>query len=152
MNKLLLLYANNGSCLGIDSEGNEHPYEKTAGEIISGWCILHACTMHGRQEAAAKMFGWHQKIPVLISEITQEIWFPVAGGKAADNVWICCDAVFSFHRAGDHQTRIVFLSGVVAVIDCDVRTVRLQMKRCRQLTERLMQNQNGMAPVLPEIR
>ncbi len=133
MDKLQLLYANGSTSLGIDSEGNEHRYDRTAGDIISGWCMMHGSTMRGRQDACRQIFGWHQKVPVLISEISQEIWFPIAGERAEDNVWICYDGVFSFHRNSDCETGLSLVCGLEADITCNVRTVRMQMKRCEQL-------------------
>lgn len=144
MNRLQLLYANRTSSLAVDSEGNEYRYEKTAGDIITGWCIMHGSTVHGRQDAMRQIFGWHQKIPVLISEITQEIWFPIAGERAEENIWVCYDGVFAFHRKNDYETRIEFACGLAADIGCNVRTVRMQMKRCRELVTYLNETGRNM--------
>lgn len=137
MTRFMILKSNGKTTEGVDADHNIHTFDMPAGRLISAWCLRDFSTMAGRQDAARALFHWHQKVPVLISEISQEIWFPIAGEKAAENCWLSYGSVFSFHRRSDYETLIRFINGSEAVLMCNVRTVRMQMKRCEQLTKYL---------------
>ena len=137
MKNYLILETDRKKGKGVDEEGNIHTFDMPAGQLISAWCLRNAATMKGRQDAARTLFGWHQKIPVLISENSQEIWFPTAGEKAERNTWIRYEGVFSFHKKNEYETLIRLINGTECVIACNVRTVRMQMKRCQQLLDYL---------------
>lgn len=156
MNRLLILYTKDKTSTGVDTKGQTHRYDRPARQLIAERCLANACTMKGRQDAAAALFGWQRKIPVLISETSREIWFPMAGSMAKENIWIAYDAVFSFHRLNDYETRIVLVSGGEAVIPYNVRTVRMQMRRCEKMTAWLNRGKEDGAfldvrGILPEI-
>lgn len=156
MNRLLILYTKDNTSTGVDAQGRTYRYDKPARQLIAERCIANACTIKGRQDAAIVLFGWKRKLPVLISETSREIWFPLAGSMARENIWLAYDTVFSFHRLSDYETRIVFVNGGEAVVPYNVRTVRMQMRRCEEMTAWLNREKEDdavpdMRGILPEI-
>ena len=145
MSRYLILKTKNGKTEGIDAEGNVRIFDTSASKIIADLCLSSCATIDGRRNGAREIFGWHQKVPVLISELTQEIWFPLAGEKAEENCWISYGCVFSFHKENEYQTRIVFINGTKETVDANVRTVRMQMRRCEEMLKYLNEQKENQS-------
>lgn len=75
---------NNGNCL-----------EK----ILVNSCIYYGCTLDGRIKAAKSLISSRYKIPVIISEKNNIIFFQVKGKK--EIIWFNFNRIIDFNRAGN---------------------------------------------------
>ena len=105
--------------------------------LLNRACLHNGSTAEGRMASFRTLLDVKQKAAVLISEVSQEIWFPTLSMNNRECEWICCSSILSVKSVDDHASLITFASGVQASVSCDVRTLRLQIKRCRTYLELL---------------
>lgn len=105
--------------------------------ILEEKCLRNGSSAEGRMESFRYLLNIRQKAAVLISSITDEIWFPTLSMKQSDCVWIRYDAILQVSSKGPHDCEILFFSGLRKTLDCDMRVIREQMKRCRRYLELL---------------
>ena len=144
MNKALLIRnTENGSAV-LYSDGSIRESDKRPVKLLNEKCLDNGSSLEGRMDSFRHILSVRQKAAVLISEVTQEIWFPTLSMKSKDCVWLRFDQILDTHSASAHRCEIVFFSGVRTEIDIDVRTIRLQMKRCHQFLEILNHNTGSL--------
>lgn len=133
----LLLRREGGRNTIVRYDGSREYIKETAAEYLGRRCVMCGSTMKGRTEAVRQLTGWKQKIPVLISERTQEIWFPVISPDDPDCTWICCGRIVRVRESSPGCTCVIFDSGVQATVNAGVRTIRKQIRRCTSFIDLL---------------
>lgn len=139
ISKALILKQEGRGSLLILENGRTMRFEKKPVSLLNDWCIACGSSLAGRTESFRTVLDVTQKAAVMISEITQEIWFPTLSMNSADCIWICFNQILDVHSGAPHTSEIVFFSGDRIEIDCDPRTIRTQMKRCRSYLQHLSQ-------------
>lgn len=107
-------------------------------------CLLLGSSANGRMESFRTVLGVKQKAAVLVSELKGEIWFPTLSMKAPECVWLNYREILSVSSSGRNTSLVRFFSGMTAEINVDIRTIRLQMKRCRAYLEIISENQKNV--------
>jgi len=117
----------------LKEDGSYEEYDVFPEVWLKEQCLRHGSTMEGRMDAFREITG-ARKIPgVLISEMSGELYFPTAAYKHTGCVWINGQELYRYQKKEDLSTELTFKShGVKAVIDYDVRTVRMQARRCAE--------------------
>ncbi len=101
--------------------------------ILDDWCMMHGSTMKGRTDAVRAVLGYQQKIPVMISERSQQIYFPLFGMNRADNIWVQYRPVLLMRGSTGLFCEIQFDNGIRVPVDCDRRTIQKQLSRCGEI-------------------
>ena len=100
-------------------------------------CISNGSSVEGRITSFRVLTQTLQKTPVLISERTRVIYFPLFGIRDAHAVWIRYDTVMNFKSRSSHETEILFSGGMKMTFPADRRVISGQMKRCEVFLEKL---------------
>ena len=134
MNELPILIgrSDSGSCL-LYAKGRKESIRQTPVSFLDDMCRKNFSTMEGRLQAAGELLGIHQKVILLVSERSGEIYFPTLGLNNTDCQWLLYSAIVSYHSCKDGKTEILFSHGEMVVMDVAYRTVRMQMGRCQKL-------------------
>lgn len=110
-------------------------------QLLNRWCIQNGSSVTGRITAFQSLTGYKQKPIILISERSQQLFFPTHGLKSNKCYWIHYQSVFQIHRFGD-KTRIIFCDGSSLELAVDYRVIRSQMNRCQTYLQCLNQTQD----------
>ena len=92
--------------------------------------LVNGSTLQGRLDAFRLLLHVSQKPCILISERSQQLYFPTKGADNPDCQWFLYQDVTSTHRIDEDHTCIITRSGLQLQADVNIRTVRLQLKRC----------------------
>lgn len=130
MSDYIILKTDGGKTAGISGRGETVRLEQTPLLFLNSLCLQNGSTAEGRKEAFRQLLHVRQKAAVLVSERTEELWFPIVSDTCSDCVWLRYDRILDIRQRGPYTTVVRFLSGYTADIPCNVRTIRSQMKRC----------------------
>lgn len=141
VNDALLLEGHGNACTVLFADGSEKTLHASASQYLEEKCLAHGSTMEGRQQCFAIRMQARQKLPVLVSETSNEIWFPLTSMKDPDVIWLNHGMILQAKTLSDNQCCILFVSGIAKEINCSARTVKKQMKRCHAYLQGF--NENG---------
>ena len=108
-------------------------------QFLNDLCIKHGSTYKGRIDACKRLLNINQKVPLLISELTLEIWFPILSAKNKDNIWLNYNEILSYKAIDNNKTIIKFKNGYRYEIEYNSRIIKNQMMRCEELINKLNQ-------------
>lgn len=130
MSDITCLYYDQTRKMTVLERKNKHSFfAGTPTALLHEICLQHGSSYEGRCASFRAVLGVRQKAAVLISEISQSIYFPTRSPQQEDCIWLHYNAILSIHARG-HQTAVMFLDGSTKLVDADYRTVKGQMKRC----------------------
>ena len=121
--------------VGDHRKGRGPLYLQKAEQGISGSVyedLPGGSTLQGRTIAAKKILQIHQKVPILVSEKKETLWFPTVSATRDDCIWIHANEVVSYHAKGK-RTQVIFRSKDEIELAIAYRTIQRQMRRCEQL-------------------
>lgn len=99
--------------------------------FLRKWCQLSGCTFEGRREAASKLLAIRQKVPILISERTLDLFFPTKAMDDAQCVWINYRGIVQVKRSAQGSC-IKFQNGCQEWIQVDYRNIVRELKLCER--------------------
>ena len=108
-------------------------------QFLNDLCIKHGSTYKGRIDACKSLLNINQKVPLLISELTLEIWFPILSSKNKDNIWLNYNEILSYKATQDNKTIFKFKNGYTYEIPFNSRIIKNQMMRCEELIKKMSQ-------------
>lgn len=106
--------------------------------LLNQWCMLHGSTLEGRRKAACANLYITQKAPILISEITRDIFFPTSALRNQKCIWINYRGVEDITRE-ERSTRIIFRNGSELLIELEIRAIKRSMRLCKQYLQFLQE-------------
>ena len=96
-------------------------------EVLKTLCIQNGATYEGRRNATMKILKVKQKVPILLS--AKELLFPTHSPEHQECTWLNYYAIDKVHKH-TQGCMIEFLNHTQLVLTNDIRTIRMQMKRC----------------------
>ena len=108
-------------------------------QFLNDLCIKHGSTYKGRIDACKRLLNINQKVPLLISELTLEIWFPILSAKNKNNIWLNYNEILSYKGIENNKTIIKFKNGYRYEIEYNSRIIKNQMMRCEELIRKMSQ-------------
>lgn len=105
-------------------------------EIIADSCIYYGCTFDGRVNASKLILGTNIKLPIVIEESQNIIFFPTRSNVNESCVWVSFNNLENIDRIG-MNTKIIFKNGYEYVSKCSFNVIDRQFYNCLKL-ERLL--------------
>lgn len=98
--------------------------------FLETWCLQHGSTFRGRLEASRYILHSHQRVPILISELTKDLVFPCKALSSKENVWINYRAIFTYKEDND-QILFEFINGEKLRVDISMYCVKRTILLCK---------------------
>lgn len=117
--------------LMVQENGQRTILEEAVLTILERLCLRHGSSWEGRRTAAACYLEITQKVPILLSEIHQDLLFPTRALRDPSCVWINYRAVDTVCKAGK-ETLIRFHDDSILLVQADVRCIRRSMCLCER--------------------
>ncbi len=112
-------------------------------ELIKEFCILCGGTMEGKRKAICKRLGIVQKAPILISERSLMLIFPVKDHYGFE-YWLNYRGIERIKQYKYKQCTIFFTNQTSIILHMDYRSLMRQMKRCKLYFEILMMGEEDL--------
>lgn len=120
-------------------------------ELIERFCMLCGGTMEGKRKAICKRLGIVQKAPILISERSLMLMFPVKDYYGVE-YWVNYRGINQIKQYQYKQCTIFFKNQRSIVLHMDYRSFMRQIKRCKLYFEVLMMGEEDLeAYILKEV-
>ena len=151
MKKLDCYYINRATCsiLPIDKEVSQvyelndtYIINKSVKDIIDESCKYYGCTYQGRLEGTKKILGMNYKLPIIIEEFNDLIFFPTSSPRFNQCIWLSLNNINTYEK-DEKGTKIVFKSNFELVLDLSYYSVENQIFRATMLESILRRRRNN---------
>jgi competence transcription factor ComK len=127
----------------IVTEQQTYFIHEKAETYLETWCLAHGSSLRGSADVARHHLKAIQKLPVLVNPYGGLYFFPTLSRNHPECVWINVAQIRKLKNLGN-KTLIRFRLEELE-LDIGIRSIRMQMKRCCLLKDRL--GKTLLAPV-----
>lgn len=110
--------------------------------IIKNSCLYFGSTYEGRKEGTQKMIGVEMKIPILIEDSRNIIFFPISSCINKNSTWISYQNLLKYSKLNEFSTMLYFKSGRNIRIDTKYNLIDNQVIRCIKMDSLLIKRKN----------
>ncbi len=143
--KILLIKSGEKGSSCLLEDGSYAAYDKNPMKLINDLCLLHGSTMQGRKDAYSILMNRKRKAPVLISEHSFEMFFPVLSSTdTKEMLWLSYAEIWMFKQIEEHMTKVYFISGCEADVPVSRRTLKYQIDKCKEYQEYLLDKEKAV--------
>ena len=103
-------------------------------EIVEESCEYFGSSFEGRQIGTSKLIGYTHKVPVIIEESFDLIFFPTLSPKNNDCSWLSYSHVFKPDKFKD-KTIVELKNGKKILVDVSSSIIDNQLYRCSRLKD-----------------
>lgn len=151
MEKLDSYFINRATCaiIPIDKEVSEvyelndsYIVDKSVKEIIDESCKYFGCSYKGRYEGSKKVLNMNYKLPIVVEEFHNLIFFPTSSPRFHECIWLSLNNISTYERQ-DKETKIIFNSEREMILDISYYSVENQIFRATMLESLLRKRRNS---------
>lgn len=106
--------------------------------IIKDSCMFFGCSYEGRKDAVKNLIGVDMKVPILLEESRNIIFFPTASCVKRNSIWISYQNLLKYTKFNDFSTILYFQGKKKIKIDIKYNLIDNQVVRCLKLDTLLM--------------
>ena len=110
----------------------EYIVSKSGYEVMDESCQYYGSTYKGRIKAAQKILDCSYKIPIIVEESSNLIFFPTKSSLLEDCIWLNMNSIKNYKKEGN-KTRIIFNNNKEIVIDISRLSLQNQIYRSIKL-------------------
>lgn len=114
----------------IYEEEGEYIVDKSSNDIINYNCNFYGSSYDGRCEGTRSLLGIKSKLPIIIEESRNIIFFPTTSIRRKQSTWIALNKINSYHK-NEKNSFIIFTDG--RKIDFDISFFSLENQYCRAI-------------------
>lgn len=115
---------------------NSFVINKPTLKIVEESCEYFGSSLEGRQIGTSSLVGFTHKVPVIVEETFDLIFFPTLSPKNDNCAWLSYDHIFKPDRFKD-KTIIELKNGRKIIINVSTPIIHNQLYRCSRLKETL---------------
>lgn len=128
---LILPYGKNQS--KVYEYNEEFIVNMTSLDIIKHSCLYFGCTYEGRRDSVKTFIGVDMKVPILIEESRNIIFFPTASCVNKDSIWISYNNLLKYNKVNEFSTVLYFKKNFNFKVDVKHKLIDNQVVRCMKL-------------------
>ena len=91
-------------------EGNTFVADMPTNKIMEESCNYYGSSLEGRQEGASKLLNVSYKIPIIVEDVSNIIFFPTASPRKKGCIWISLNKIRDYYKENNNIV-IVFKNG-----------------------------------------
>ena len=115
---------------------NSFVVNKSPLKIVEESCEYFGSSLEGRQTGTSALVGFTHKVPVIIEESFDLIFFPTLSPKNSECSWLAYSHIFKPDKFKD-KTIIELKNGKKILVDVSSAIIDNQLYRCSRLKEAL---------------
>ena len=129
---LAIVPLKNGRCKIIEDDC-EYLFNCTTFEILDHSCKYFGSSYNGRREGSKDLLGYNYKIPIIVEEINNLIFFPTAGADENDCMWIAVNKIKYYRKEKYNTSKITFYNEKTLNVPLSYRALQNQILRSIRL-------------------
>ena len=120
---------------------NEYIVNKSSFEIIDNSCSYYGSTYKGRYEGTKNLIGMSYKLPIIIEESKNIIFFPTTSPRLEDCSWISLNNIKDYFKSKE-GSHIIFKNDSIININVSIFVIESQILRASRLSTVLQSRKN----------
>ena len=117
--------------------GESFIVNKSSFKIIEDSCLYFGSSYDGRRYATKNLIGVDMKIPIIIEESRNIIFFPTSSCIRDNSIWVSYQNLLKYSKFNDLVTTLYFKNSKGIQIGCKYNLIDNQVIRCIKL-ERIL--------------
>ena len=110
--------------------------------IIKDSCLYFGCSYEGRKEGTKALIGIDMKVPIIVEDSKNIIFFPTSSCINKNSVWISYQNLLKFSKKNEFSTVLYFQGNKKIEIDVKYNLIDNQVVRCIKLESLLVKRKN----------
>lgn len=106
---------------------------KSSYEVMEDSCAYYGSSCEGRIKGTKNILGSIYKVPIIIEETNDIIFFPTDSIKSQNCIWISLNQIEKFEKSGQY-TKVYFKNGKNLIIKMSVNSFEMQVLRANRLS------------------
>ena len=111
-------------------------------EVMDYSCKYFGSSYEGRKEGTKAVLDINYKVPIIVENIMNLIFFPTNSPDSADCIWISLKNIKTIKEDDFNSTRIIFNNDIEITIPISKRTIENQIFRASRL-DLIMRNRKS---------
>lgn len=112
----------------IIEEENNYLINKNATELIDYSCKYFGSSYSGRNEGTKAIIGYNYKLPIIIDEIREIIFFPTCSPRLEECSWLSLKHIKRFEPFSK-KTKLIFDNNENVILNISFRSLENQIMR-----------------------
>ncbi len=117
----------------IYEDNKEYNIESTPFEIMDYSCKYFGSSYEGRKEGTKSILKISYKVPIVVENSRNIIFFPTSSPHSSDCCWISLKNIKEIIESDYNSTVIVFKNNVKITLPVSIRTIQNQIFRASRL-------------------
>lgn len=101
--------------------------------IVKNSCLFFGSSFEGRREASKNIIGIDMKVPIIIEESKNVIFFPVSSCISKNSIWISYQNLIKYSKIDSNSSMLYFKNGKSIKLNTKYNLVDNQVIRCIKL-------------------
>lgn len=131
-NNTLFLYSDNFKTIVKEKDSEYEFMGNLLKYILNKSCIYYGSSLKGRMEGAKNLINGKYKLPIIISEKNNILFFPIKGAKNNEIIWLNFNQIKNFQK-NKNQIEVTFLNGYTHKFFVSFTIFNNQMFKCSRL-------------------
>ena len=128
----------------VYENGDVFIVKKSCRKIIEDSCLFFGCSYEGRKEGIKSLLNIDMKIPIVIEDTRNIIFFPISSCIREDSVWISYQNLIKYAKYNDISTTLYFKDSIKINVGCKYCLIDNQVIRCIKLEKLLLNRKKFM--------
>ena len=111
---------------------DEYFVNKSSFEVMDDSCQYYGSTCEGRVKGTKMILGSNYKLPIIIEETNDIIFFPTEAAKNINCIWISLNNIKSYEKCNGF-TKVIFNSGKEIIVKMSISSFETQLLRANRL-------------------
>lgn len=117
----------------IIEDNEDYIINRSSYEVMEDSCTYYGSSFDGRSKGSKNILGSIYKVPVIIEETNDLIFFPTDSTKSKKCNWISLNQIDKYEKVGK-CTKIHFKNGKTCIIKMGINSFELQILRANRLS------------------
>ena len=131
-NTIALIFENNSTKV-YEVENELIINNKTPNNIIKISCEYFGSSYEGRIKGTNAMTGLTHKVPIIIEETCEIIFFPTSSSRLNDCSWLRSKYIKKYEKYEKNKVKILTINDKEIVLNCSYETINNQILRSSRL-------------------
>lgn len=115
---------------------------ETTSNILKNSCLFFGASIEGRRDAVKQILGVDMKVPIIVENIKDMIFFPVSDCIKKNSTWISYQNLLKYSKFNEFSTVLYFKSGKKNRVDVKYNLIDNQVLRCIKLETLINKRKN----------
>lgn len=123
---------------------NEFIVNTNSLKIIESSCLFFGCSLEGRKQGTKNLIDCEMKVPVVIEDSKNLIFFPTSSYKNKQSIWISYQNLLKYTKCDRNITLLNFKGNINVKVDVRYGIIDNQVIRCIKLDTFIIKRKNDL--------